>query len=46
MDSHPIAYSYVTSIFTLAAPHKEVQGRQTKLFHLGQTSAAFPRQGS
>ena len=28
MDSYP--YSYETSIFTLAAPHEEVQGRQTK----------------
>ena len=28
-DSHP--YSYETSIFTLGAPHEEVQGRQTKL---------------
>ena len=25
MDSHP--YSYETSIFTLGAPHEEVQGR-------------------
>ena len=30
MDSHP--YSYETSIFTLVAPHEEVQGRQTKLY--------------
>ena len=29
MDSHP--YSHETSIFTLGAPHEEVQGRQTKL---------------
>ena len=29
MDSHP--YSYETSIFTLGAPHEEVQSRQTKL---------------
>ena len=29
IDSH--AYSHETSIFTLSAPHKEVQGRQTKL---------------
>ena len=29
MDSHP--YGYETSIFTLSAPHEEVQGRQTKL---------------
>ena len=29
MDSHP--YSHETSIFTLCAPHEEVQGRQTKL---------------
>ena len=28
-DSHP--YSNETSIFTLGAPHEEVQGRQTKL---------------
>ena len=28
MDSHP--YSYETSIFTLRAPHEEVQDRQTK----------------
>ena len=34
MDPHP--YSYETSIFTLAAPHEEVQGRQTKL-HPGFT---------
>ena len=34
MDSHP--YSYETSIFTLGAPHKEVQGRQTVL-HPGFT---------
>ena len=30
MDSHP--YSYETSIFILAAPHEEVQVRQTKLY--------------
>ena len=30
MDSH--LYSYETSIFTLGAPHEEVQGRQTKLY--------------
>ena len=29
MYSHP--HSYETSIFTLGAPHEEVQGRQTKL---------------
>ena len=29
MDSHP--YSHERSIFTLGAPHEEVQGRQTKL---------------
>ena len=34
MDSHP--YSHETSIFTLGAPHKEVQRRQTKL-HPGFT---------
>ena len=34
MDSHP--YSQETSIFTLGAPHEEVQGRQTKL-HPGFT---------
>ena len=34
MDFHP--YSYETSIFTLGAPHEEVQGRQTKL-HTGFT---------
>ena len=37
MDSHP--YSYEISIFTLGAPHEEVQGRQTKLhpgFALGK----------
>ena len=33
-DSHP--YSHGTSIFTLGAPHEEVQGRQTKL-HPGFT---------
>ena len=34
LDSHP--YSHETSIFTLVAPHEEVQGRQTKL-HPGFT---------
>ena len=34
MNSHP--YSHETSIFTLGAPHEEVQGRQTKL-HPGFT---------
>ena len=34
MDSHP--YSHETSIFTLDAPHEEVQGGQTKL-HPGFT---------
>ena len=34
MDSHP--YSHETSIYTLGAPHEEVQGRQTKL-HPGFT---------
>ena len=34
MDSHP--YSHKTSIFTLSAPHEEVQSRQTKL-HPGFT---------
>ena len=34
MDFHP--YSHETSIFTLGAPHEEVQGRQTKL-HPGFT---------
>ena len=34
MDSH--SYSHKTSIFTLGAPHEEVQGRQTKL-HPGFT---------
>ena len=34
MDSHP--YSHETSIFTLGAPHEEVQGRQKKL-HPGFT---------
>ena len=29
MDSHP--YSYETSIFTLRAPHEEVQGKQAKI---------------
>ena len=40
-----MAYSYVTSIFTLAAPHKEVQGRQTKLhpgFTLGKLVLPSP----
>ena len=50
MDSHP--YSYETSIFTLCAPHEEVQGRQTKLhpgFTLGklvQPSPGISFQGS
>ena len=34
MGSHP--YNHETSIFTLGAPHEEVQGRQTKL-HPGIT---------
>ena len=34
INSHP--YSHETSIFTLGAPHEEVQGRQTKL-HPGFT---------
>ena len=34
VDSHP--HSHETSIFTLDAPHEEVQGRQTKL-HPGFT---------
>ena len=34
MDSHP--YSHEISIFTLGAPHEEVQGRRTKL-HPGFT---------
>ena len=34
MDSHP--YSHETSIFTIGAPHEEVQGRQKKL-HTGST---------
>ena len=34
MDSYP--HSYETSIFTLSAPHEEVQGGQTK-FHPGFT---------
>ena len=34
MDSHP--YSHQTFIFTLGAPHEEVQGRRTKL-HPGFT---------
>ena len=37
MDFHP--YSHETSIFTLGAPHEEVQGRQTKL-HPGLTQAS------
>ena len=43
MDSHP--YSYETSIFTLGAPHEEVQGRQTKLhpgFTLGKLVQPSP----
>ena len=43
MDSNP--YSYETSIFTLGAPHEEVQGRQTKLhpgFTLGKLVQPSP----
>ena len=43
MDSHP--YSHETSIFTLGAPHGEVQGRQTKLhpgFTMGKLVQLFP----
>ena len=43
MDSHP--YSYETSIFTLGAPHEEVQGEQTKLhpgFTLGKLVQLSP----
>ena len=43
MDSHP--YSHETSIFTLGAPHEEVQGRQTKLhpgFTMGKLVQASP----
>ena len=43
MDSH--SYSYETSIFTLGAPHEEVQGRQTKLhpgFTLGKLVQPSP----
>ena len=43
MDSHP--YSYETSIFTLGAPHEEVQGEQTKLhpgFTLGKLVQPSP----
>ena len=43
MDSDP--YSYETSIFTLSAPHEEVQGRQTKLhpgFTLDKLVQPFP----
>ena len=37
MDSHPYTcYSYESYIFTLGAPHEEVQGRKTKL-HTGYT---------
>ena len=36
--SHP--YSHQTSIFTLGAPHEEVQGSQTKL-HPGFTMGKF-----
>ena len=46
LDSHPYhAYSYETSIFNLAAPHEEVQGRQTKLhpgFTLGKLVQPSP----
>ena len=43
MDSHP--YGYETSIFTLNAPQKEVQGRQTKIhpgFTLGKLVQPSP----
>ena len=43
MDSH--SYSFETSIFTLGAPHEEVQGRQTKLhtgFTLGELGQRSP----
>ena len=43
MDSHP--YSHETSIFTLDAPHEEVQGRRTKLhpgFTMGKLVQPFP----
>ena len=43
LDSHP--YSHETSIFTLGAPHEEVQGAGKQNFTqvlLVQTSAAFP----
>ena len=44
MDSHH--YSHETPIFTLGAPHEEVQGRQTKL-HPGFTMGKLvqPSQG-
>ena len=41
MDSHP--YSHETSIFTLRAPHVEVQGRRTKL-HPGFTMGKLVQQ--
>ena len=43
LDSHP--YSYETTIFTIGAPHEEVQGRQTKLhqgFTLGELVQPSP----
>ena len=43
MDSHP--YSHETAIFTLSAPHEEVQGRQTKLrpgFTMGKLAQPSP----
>ena len=43
MDSHP--YSHETSIFTLGAPHEEVQNRQTTLhpgFILGKLVQPSP----
>ena len=43
MDSHP--NSHETFIFTLGAPHEEVQGRQTKLhpdFTLGELVQPSP----
>ena len=45
MDSHPYSYMYETYIFTLGAPHEEVQGRQTKLhpgITLGKLVHPFP----
>ena len=44
MDSH--SHSHETSIFTLGAPHEEVQGRQTKLhpgFTMGKLVQPSPR---